>query len=342
MPIDLRSDTSSTPDDEMREAMRRAEVGNDGFGDDPTVNRLQEMAAQRLGKKAALFTPSGTMANLVSMLTLCERADGLVAGRNCHMLTFERGIPPIAGIVPLVVNDESGAPDIGEIRAVLGRRSFVRPKVLALENTHNFAGGVPLDLTQMRTYAQLAQEYGLKLYVDGARVFNAEVALGVPASELCRDADMVSFCLSKGLSAPIGSLVVGNSDDIRRAREMRSLLGGQMRQVGVVAAAGIVALEKMIGRLAQDHERARRLATGLADIAGLRVEPPRTNMVRIHIERKGIDAKRFAEALAARGVLVVTYSTTIVRMCTYRDITDTDVDAAIAATRDIMAASGAR
>jgi threonine aldolase len=338
MLIDLRSDTSSTPDEEMREAMRRADVGNDGFGDDPTVNRLQEIAAQRLGKEAALFTPSGTMANLVSMLTLCERADGLVAGRNCHMLTFERGIAPIAGTVPLVVNDEAGAPDIAEIRAVLARRSFVRPKVLALENTHNFAGGVPLDLAQMRTYAQLAREYGLKLYVDGARIFNAEVALGVPAAELCRDADMVSFCLSKGLSAPIGSLVVGNGDDIRRAREMRSLLGGQMRQVGIVAAAGIIALEKMIGRLAEDHRRAQRLAKGLEDIVGLRVEPPQTNMVRIHLEREGMEAKRFAEALAARGVLVVTYSTTMVRMCTYRDISDADVDAAIAVARESVAA----
>jgi threonine aldolase len=337
MPIDLRSDTSSTPDDEMREAIRRADVGNDGFGDDPTVNRLQELAAQRLGKDAALFTPSGTMANLVSMLTLCERADGLVAGRNCHMLTFERGIPAIAGIVPLVVSDETGAPDIDEIRAVLGRRSFVRPKVLALENTHNFAGGVPLDLARMRAYAQLAREYGLKLYVDGARIFNAEVALGVPAAELCRGADMVSFCLSKGLSAPIGSLVVGNGDDIRRAREMRSLLGGQMRQVGVIAAAGIIALEKMIGRLAEDHGRARRLAEGLAEIPGLRVEPPQTNMVRIHIERAGMDAKRFAEALAARGVLVVTYSANVVRMCTYRDITDADVDTAITAAGETMA-----
>jgi threonine aldolase len=338
MPIDLRSDTSSTPDDEMREAMRRAAVGNDGFGEDPTVNRLQEMAAARLGKEAALFVPSGTMANLVSMLTLCERGDGVVAGRNCHMLTFERGIPALAGIVPLVASDETGAPDPDEIRALLGRRSFVRPRVLAVESTHNFAGGVPLDVAQMATYAALARERDLKLYVDGARVFNAEVALGTPAAELCRDADLVSFCLSKGLSAPIGSLVVGGAKDISRAREMRALLGGQMRQAGVIAVAGIVALEKMIARLAQDHRRAQRLAEGLRGLAGLGVEPPHTNMVRIHVARAGLDAQGFVKAMAARGVLVLHYSETVVRMCTYRDISDADIDAAIAAVRETMAA----
>jgi threonine aldolase len=338
VPIDLRSDTSSTPDDEMREAMRRAAVGNDGFGEDPTVNRLQDTAAARLGKEAALFVPSGTMANLVSVLTLCDRADGVVAGRNCHMLTFERGVVPIGGIVPLVVDDDAGAPDPDAIRAVLGRRSFVRARALALENTHNFAGGVPLDGAQMETYAALAREYGLRLYVDGARIFNAEAALGIPAADLCREADLVSFCLSKGLSAPVGSLVVGGADDIRRARELRWLLGGQMRQAGVLAAAGIVALEKMIARLGDDQRRAQRLADELAMIPGLRVEAPRTNMVRIHIEREGLDAKGFCEAMAARGVLVINYTATVVRMCTYRDITDADIEATIAAAREVMAA----
>jgi threonine aldolase len=336
MPIDLRSDTSSTPDENMREAMRRAEVGNDGFGEDPTVNRLQEMVAARLGKEAALFVASGTMANLVAMMTMCDRADGVVAGRHSHMLIFERGIIPIAGVAPLVVSDDAGCPDADEIRAVLGRRSFVRARVLALENTHNFAGGVALDRATMASYARLAQEHGLKLYVDGARIFNAEVALGVPAQELCREADMVSFCLSKGLSAPIGSLVVGSESAIRRARVIRSMLGGQMRQAGVIAAAGIVALEKMVGRLAQDHTRARRLAEGLSGLSGLRVEPPQTNMVRVHIERAGMDAKGFADGMAARGVLVIGYSTSIVRMCTYRDIGDAEVEAAIAAAREVM------
>ncbi len=339
MPIDLRTDTSSTPDDEMREAMRRAEVGNDGFGEDPTVNRLQEMAAARLGKEAALFVPSGSMGNLLAMLTLCDRADGVVAGRNAHMLAFERGAVSISGVVPMVVEDEGGAPDPDSVRAVLRRRSFVRPRVLALENTHNFAGGVPLDRAQMEMYAALAREYGLLLYVDGARIFNAEVALGVPAAQLCREADLVLFCLSKGLSAPVGSLLVGSADHIRRARELRWMLGGQMRQAGVIAAAGIVALEKMISRLADDHRHARRLAEGLARIPGLRVETPRTNMVRIHIEREGMDASRFCAAMAERGVLVISYSSAIVRMCTYRDIGDADIDAAIAAARDTMAAA---
>jgi len=339
MTIDLRSDTSSTPTEQMREAMRRAEVGNDGFGEDPTVNRLQDMAAARLGKEAALFVASGTMANLVSMMTLCDRTDGLVAGRNCHMLTFEKGIMPIAGVAPLVVEDEAGAPDIGAIRVMLGRRSFVRPKVLALENTHNFAGGVAMDQAATRTYADLAREYGLRLYIDGARIFNAEVAVGVPAAQLCRDADLVSFCLSKGLSAPIGSLIAGSAEHIRRAREFRHLLGGQMRQAGVIAAAGIVALETMIDRLAEDHERARRLAEGLAKISGLRVETPQTNMVRAHVEREGMDAKKFAERMASRGVLLVTYSATIFRVCTYRGISDADVDSAIAVATEVMAAT---
>lgn len=319
--------------------MRRAEVGNDGFGEDPTVNRLQEMAAARLGKEAALFVASGTMANLVSVMALCERADRLIAGRNCHMLTFERGIMPIAGVVPLVVRDEDGSPEVDEIRALLGRRSFVRARVLAVENTHNFAGGVALGAATMQTYAALAHEHGLALYVDGARIFNAEIALGTPAAELCREAHLVSFCLSKGLSAPIGSLIVGSEESIRRARALRSLLGGQMRQVGVIAAAGIVALEKMIGRLAEDHAKARRLAQGLASIPGLRVEPPQTNMVRIHIERDGMNARAFADGMAARGVLVIGYSTTIARMCTYRDISDADIDAAVTAARQTMAAA---
>jgi threonine aldolase len=336
MPIDLRSDTSSSPTDQMREAMRRAVVGNDGFGEDPTVNRLQEMAAARLGKEAALFVASGTMANLVSIMTLCDRADGLIAGRNCHMLTFEKGVMPIAGVAPLVVNDEAGAPDIDEIRVMLGRRSFVRPKVLALENTHNFAGGVVMDHAATRAYAGLAREYALKLYIDGARIFNAEVALGVPAAELCRAADIVSFCLSKGLSAPIGSLIAGSADDIRRARELRQLIGGQMRQAGVIAAAGIVALETMVERLSEDHARARQLAEGLATIPGLRVETPQTNMVRAHVEREGMDARKFAEGMASRGVLLVTYSATIFRMCTYRGITDADVAAATAAAQQTM------
>jgi len=339
MPIDLRSDTSSTPDDEMREAMRRAEVGNDGFEDDPTVKRLEQMAAARLGKEAALFVPSGTMANLVSMLVMCERGDGLVAGRNCHMLMFERGVVPIAGVVPILVKDDSGAPDPDDIHAALGRRSFVRPKVLAVENTHNFAGGVPLDAAQVRAYAELAREHGLKLYVDGARIFNAEVAVGTPAADLCRDADLMMFCLSKGLSAPVGSLVVGRSSDIRRARQLRWMLGGQMRQTGIIAAAGIVALEKMIARLAEDHRRAQRLAEGLAGIDGVRVEPQRTNMVRFHIGRGGPDAEGFAQAMAARGVLVTTYASRIVRMCTYRDIGDADIEAAVAAARETIAAA---
>jgi threonine aldolase len=210
--------------------------------------------------------------------------------------------------------------------------------VLALENTHNFAGGVPLDRTQMEMYAALAREYGLLLHIDGARIFNAEVALGVPAAELCREADLILFCLSKGLSAPVGSLLVGGADHIRRARELRWMLGGQMRQAGVLAAAGIVALDKMIGRLADDHRRAGMLADGLAAIPGLRVETPRTNMVRIHLERQGMDANRFGEAMAERGVLIISYTTAIVRMCTYRDIGDAEIDAAIAAAREVMAA----
>lgn len=339
MPIDLRSDTSSTPDDEMREAMRRAEVGNDGFGDDPTVNRLQEVAAARLGKEAALLVPSGTMANLISMMVLCDRADGVVAGRDCHMLTFERGVMPIAGVVPLVVGDDEGCPEVDEIRAVLARRSFVRAKVLALENTHNFAGGVPMDLARMQTYAELAREFGLKLYVDGARIFNAEVALGTPAAALCREADLMMFSLSKGLSAPVGSLILGRAEAIARARDFRWLVGGQMRQSGVLAAAGIVGLEKMVGRLAEDHARAGRLAKGLAGTPGLRVETPRTNMVRVHIERDGMNAPAFADGMAARGVLVVSYTRTIVRLCTYRDIGDAEVEAAISAARETMAAA---
>lgn len=287
--VDLRSDTVTLPTAEMRQAMAQAEVGDDVYGEDPTINQLQELAAAKMGKEAALFVASGTMGNLAAVLAHCERGDEVIMGHLGHTFLFEGGgISALGGVHPHTIpNQADGTLELNDIQAAIRTSDVHQPitRLVILENTHNRCGGAPISLEYTRQVSALVKERGLKLHIDGARIFNAAVALGVPASQLAAEADSVTFCLSKGLCAPAGSLLCGSEAFIARARRIRKQLGGGMRQAGILAAAGIVALEKMVERLAEDHQRAEMLAQGLAAVPGLAVRPSplRTNMVFVSL-----------------------------------------------------------
>ena len=275
--VDLRSDTITKPTPAMRRAMAEAEVGDDVFGDDPTVQQLEALAATRMGKEAGLFVASGTMGNLVSLLAQCGRGDEVILGDQAHTYMYEQGgTAALGGIHPRVLkNQPDGTLDLDEIVAAIrdpGNPHFPRTKLITVENTHNRCGGSPLSVAYMRSVGALAKQYGLLFHVDGARIFNAAIALGVDVRTLVADADSVTFCLSKGLAAPVGSVVCGSKAFIAEARRARKVVGGGMRQVGVIAAAGIVALTQMVERLADDHTNATALAAGLAALPGIQVE----------------------------------------------------------------------
>ncbi len=271
--VDLRSDTLTRPTDAMSRAMAAADVGDDVFGEDPTVNRLEEMAADRMGKEAALFVASGTMGNLVSLLTHCARGEEIILGSFAHTFYFEQGgAAAVGGIHPRTLpNQPDGTLTVSDIEGAVRPDNvhFPRTRLIVLENTHNLCGGYPLDMDYMQAVGDIAQRHNLKIHVDGARFFNAAVALDLPPDKLAAKADSVSFCLSKGLAAPVGSGVCGRREFIGIARRARKVLGGGMRQAGVLAAAGIVALTEMVDRLADDHANARKLAEGLAEMPGI-------------------------------------------------------------------------
>jgi len=317
--VDLRSDTVTRPTPDMRRSMAEAAVGDDVFGEDPTVNELEEMAAGRMGKEAALFVASGTMANLVSQMSHCQRGDEMILGDQSHMFYYEQGgSAAIGGIHPRTVpNLPDGRLSEDAIEhAIRGDDvHFPVTRLIALENTHNRCSGSPLPPEYMHTIGRLARRHGLKLHVDGARIFNAAVSLGVDPKDLTADADSVSFCLSKGLCAPVGSLVCGSRAFIRKARRVRKVLGGGMRQAGVLAAAGVVALREMVNRLIEDHDNARHLAEALADMDGLRIDPEKvlTNIVFIHTEDSGRTAAEIAGALEKEGVRVLAVGPHLIR-----------------------------
>jgi threonine aldolase len=283
--IDLRSDTVTQPTPEMREAMFRAELGDDVFGDDPTVHLLEEMAAAKMGKEAAVFVASGTMGNLASLLTHCRRGEEVIVGDQAHIFRYEAGgSSALGGIAQFQIpNNPDGTLPLDRVETAIrgSDQHEARTKLIALENTHNRCGGAVLPIGYLAQVRALANQYSLRIHLDGARVFNASVALGVDVKEIARHADSVAFCLSKGLSAPVGSAVCGSNEFIAQARRYRKMLGGGMRQAGVLAAAGIVALETMVDRLAEDHLNARCLAEGLADIPGVAIDLDRvqTNIV---------------------------------------------------------------
>jgi threonine aldolase len=274
--IDLRSDTVTQPTPEMREAMLKAELGDDVFSDDPTVNRLEEMAAAKMGKEAAVFVASGTMGNLTSLLTHCQRGEEVIVGDQAHIFRYEAGgSSALGGIAQFQIpNNPDGALPLDRVEAAIrgSDQHEARTKLIALENTHNRCGGTVLPVSYMKQVRELADQHHLKVHLDGARIFNAAVALGVDVKSITQYADSVTFCLSKGLSAPVGSVICGSREFIAQARRYRKMLGGGMRQAGVLAAAGIVALEKMVDRLAEDHANARRLAEGLADMPGVTID----------------------------------------------------------------------
>ena len=330
--VDLRSDTVTRPTRAMRRAMADAQVGDDVFGEDPTVNRLEEMAAERLGKEAALFVASGTMGNLVSQLAHCNRGDEMILGDNSHTFYFEQGgSAAIAGIHPrTLTNLPDGKLALEDIEAAIRPNDIHFPvtRLIMLENTHNRCNGSPLGMGYMQTVKKLADRYGLTIHVDGARFFNAAVALAVDVRELAAEADSVSFCLSKGLAAPVGSVVCGTKDFIVRARRARKVLGGGMRQAGVLAAAGMVALTEMTKRLAEDHANARILAEGLADMDGLSIDPEKikTNIVYFEITREDIPAAELIKRLNNNGIRIMAPLPRRLRAVTHYHITADDIE----------------
>ena len=331
--IDLRSDTVTKPTPAMRQAMAQAEVGDDVYGEDPTINRLQEVAANMLGKEAGLFVTSGTMGNLAAILAHCNRGDEVILGNKAHTFLFEAGgVSALGGVHSCQIpNQADGTLLLEDIEAAIRPDDPHDPitRLITLENTQNRCGGVALSAGYTRSVGELAHQHGLAVHLDGARLFNAAVSLGVAAKELTEPVDSVTICLSKGLCAPVGSVLCGSRDFIRRAHRLRKQLGGGMRQAGILAAAGIVALETMVDRLAEDHARARRLAGCLAEIPGLILDPgtPQTNMVFAGLAHDvQFTADQVAQRLNGHGVKVGVVSARRFRLVTHYWIDDLAVE----------------
>lgn len=344
--IDLRSDTVTQPTPAMRAAMAQAEVGDDVYGEDPTVNRLQEMAAEMLGKEAALFVASGTMGNLAAVLAHCGRGDEVIIGSRSHTFLYEAGgMAALGGVHPCQLpNLPDGTLDLDGVAAAIRPEDEHQPvtRLLVLENTHNRCGGAALRVEYTRRAGELAHSRGLQLHLDGARIFNAAAALDVPAADLVEPADSITFCLSKGLCAPVGSLLCGSQAFIHKAHRIRKQVGGGMRQAGILAAAGIVALEEIVPRLDEDHHRAHQLAAGIAALPGLVLEPgsPHTNMVYCHLDNTvPLDAEQVATQLQAQNVLVGTVGDRSFRLVTHYWIDEQAVEQAISAFRTVLKAA---
>jgi len=332
--IDLRSDTVTLPTEEMLEAIRHAELGDDVYGEDPTVKKLEEMAAEKMGKEAALLVTSGTQANLVSLMNNAKRGELVFLEAQSHIYWYEGGgISAIAGLLPWLIKGHWGAINPEDIEAAIRPKNihFPVPSLICIENTHNRYGGTILTPDQMRAISEVAKRHDLKFYMDGARIFNAAVASKVNVKEFTKHVDNLMFCLSKSLSCPVGSVVVGTQQFIENARKTRKVLGGGMRQAGIIAAAGIVALEKMIDRLEEDHKNARRLAEGIAKVNGIKVDlaAVQTNMVRFDMSDLGASDELFVLKLRENGVLVSTMGKNSIRMVTHRGIGKVHIEKAI-------------
>jgi threonine aldolase len=332
--VDLRSDTVTLPTDEMMEAIRTAELGDDIYGEDPTVNRLEELAAKKMGKEAALLTTSGTQANLVSVMSQTERGDEVVLEADAHLYYYEVGaFSALGGLVPRLVAGHMGVMTPSDIEAVLRPPNIHFPptSLICIENTHNRAGGTVWSSSQIKAVCDFAKTRGLNVHMDGARIFNAAVAQSIDVRELTRYVDSLMFCLSKGLSAPIGSLVVGSREFVDRARRYRKMLGGGMRQAGVIAAPGIIAIEKMVDRLRDDHENAKLLARGLSKIDGISLDLDRvqTNIIPYDVSGLGISANVWTSKMRESGVKAGAQEGGRVRMVTHRGIEKEDIDYAL-------------
>lgn len=341
--IDLRSDTVTHPTPEMREAMANAEVGDDVFGEDPTINRLEELAAGKMGKEAGLFVSSGTMGNLIATLVHCQRGDEAIMGQLAHTFLFEQGgISALGGVFPHTIpNQPDGTLKLEDIEGAIRGEDVHFPisRLILLENTQNRCGGAVLSSDYTRKVAALAASRNLKLHLDGARIFNAAAAQDVDVIELSGPADSITFCLSKALCAPVGSVLCGTKDFIHRARRLRKQLGGGMRQAGVLAAAGIIAIEKMSVRLAEDHARARRLAEGLAAIPGINLDfgVPPSNMVFITLkDTVKKTSRQIADMLALDGFRVGVVGEKRFRLVTHYWIDDAAVEKTLLAFSTVM------
>jgi threonine aldolase len=341
--IDLRSDTVTLPTEAMRDAMHAAEVGDAMRGDDPTMNRLELLAAEKIRKEAAIFVPSGTMGNLVCLMAHTHPGDEVIFEADAHAYYYEvGGFAAVAGLAARLVRGSYGVMAPEDIEAAIRPASsyYPSPRLLCLENTHNRGFGNAIRPEEIEAMAAAARRHGLAVHLDGARIFNAAIALGVDVGEFTRHADSVQFCLSKGLSAPVGSIVAGSHAFVERARRVRKLLGGDMRQSGVLAAAGIVALNHMIERLAEDHHTAAWLASGLQAVPRLKVQLPPlpTNMVFSDTTQLGMDAAGFAYRMRGHGVLCTTQGPYRVRMVTHRHISAADADRAVEAAKQVAGA----
>lgn len=329
MTINLRSDTQTLPTEEMLEAMCHAPLGDDVFGEDPTVNQLEALSAEKLGKESALFLTSGTMGNLCALMSHTHPGDEIILEGDSHTYYYEvGGFAALAGLSPRMISGKNGIMSVEQIKKSLRTKDlhFPTPRLLCIENTHNRGGGTVYPVNLMDDIAIFAHNQGLKVHIDGARIFNAVVALGVDVKDLVKNVDSVMFCLSKGLSAPVGSILVGKHSFIQRARKIRKMLGGGMRQAGIIAAAGIVALEKMIDRLADDHANARYIAEELARINGIEIDlnTVQTNMIYCNISKLKVEINDFVALLKNKGVLVSPVPPEKIRLVTNRHVSQKD------------------
>lgn len=338
--IDLRSDTVTLPTAEMLEAIIEAKLGDDVYGEDPTVNRLEELAAQKMGKEAALLVTSGTQANLVSLMSNAKHGEMVLLEADSHIFWYEvGGVSSIAGLLPWPVKGIRGILSPEVIEGALRPKNihYPEPALICIENTHNRAGGTITTPKQIEKIRTIADAHGLKLYMDGARIFNAAVAMNMDVRQFTKHVDNLMFCLSKGLSCPIGSIVVGTRQFVEKARSVRKMLGGGMRQAGIIAAPGLIALEKMIDRLAEDHGNARLLSQALSKINGISIDmgAVQTNIVIFEVGNLGFTANDFVSELKTRGILGSTMDKEKVRLVTHRGIEKEHVERTIEAIRDI-------
>jgi len=339
--IDLRSDTVTKPSAEMRRAMAEAEVGDDVFIEDPTINKLQERAAEVFGRQAALFVPSGSMGNLTCILAQTQQGQEVICEESGHVYNYEMAsMSAIGGVLPRLVLGEDGILSWQSISKAIRPKVYYRSQtaLIALENTHNMAGGTVYPTKLSEEICDRAHDAGIRVHLDGARVFNAATYLGENVVDMTRKFDSIQFCLSKGLGAPVGSMIVGSREFIERCRSIRKMLGGGMRQAGVLAAAGLIALEKGPKRLQVDHDHAKLLATGLAAIPGITLNPAKvqTNIVIFNLKASGWSSSRFLETLAKRNVLAVPVDNEKVRMVTHLDVDRNDVEKAAAAVQEVL------
>jgi threonine aldolase len=339
--IDLRSDTVTKPSPEMRRAMAEAEVGDDVFIEDPTINRLQERAAEVFKREAALFVPSGTMGNLTSIIAHTRPGQEVICEEAGHIYNYEMAsMSAIAGVLPRVVQGEDGILNWSSVSKAIRPKIYYRPQtaLISLENTHNMAGGTVYRTSVANEICEKAHEVGIPVHLDGARVFNAATYLGEDVAEMTKKFDSIQFCLSKGLGAPVGSMIVGSREFVERCRSIRKMLGGGMRQAGVLAAAGLVALEKGPKRLQEDHDNAQLLAGRLAKVRGIGLDPAKvqTNIVIYDLKKSGWSSGDFLEALSKRGVLAVPVDAQRVRMVTHLDVNESDVKKAADVVEEIL------